>query len=272
MGRLTMAVDLSLSTGALVGVLLSGGFVYVEIGRFATPQVPETLFDERREVFAYTAGLFVGIPLAVALVLFLTSMSNAALLGAAIFLAALIGGSEVAQWALLRTHYWGTGESGPFYALGYRAGIAGICSLAIVAQYLAGPSVTWHGVLLVLIESVAILALEAAGALLSLPPSEPAGRKGGGPVAGAIFGLVGFFILGIGALSGVATVEAEAVTYAAVVVALLGGWLVYHRLRPILEAIPPPGAGAPPPARGAPPSYGRTNRTRARAGGDDRLQ
>jgi hypothetical protein len=267
-----MVVDLSLSVGALVGVLLSGGFVYSEIGRFATPQVPETLFDERREVFAYTAGLFVGVPLAVAFLFFLSAMSNGALPGAAIFLAGLVGGTELAQWALLRSHYWGTGESGPFYALGYRAGIAGIFALAVVAQYLAGPSVTWHGVLLLLVESVAILALEVAGALLSLPPSEAAGRKGGGPLAGAIFGAVGFFVLGIGALSGVATVDAEAVTYAAVLVALLGGLLVYHRLRPILFGIAPPSAGAPPPVREVPPTYGRTDRPGAPANGDDRLQ
>jgi hypothetical protein len=54
----------SLSLGAVAGVLLSAGFIWVEVGRYATPQVPETLFDERREIFAYTAGLFIGVPLA----------------------------------------------------------------------------------------------------------------------------------------------------------------------------------------------------------------
>ncbi len=266
-----MVVDLGLSLGALVGVLISGGFVYGEIGRFATPQVSETRFDERREVFGYTAGLFVGIPLAVAFLLFLSSMSNAALPGAAIFLAALVGGTELAQWALLRSHYWGVGDSGPFYALGYRAGIAGIFSLAIVAQYLAGPVLTWHGIVLVLVESIAILMLEVAGALLSLPPSEPAGRKGGGPLPGAIFGAFGFFVLGVGSLSGLGSAEAETVAYAAVLVALAGGLLVYHRLRPMLETIPPPSAGAAPPARAVPPAYGRTDH-RADPGGDDRLE
>ncbi|MGI0155066.1 MAG: hypothetical protein ACREDE_02865, partial [Thermoplasmata archaeon] len=135
-------VDLGLTLGAVVGVLLSGGYVYVEIGRFATPQVPETLFEERREVFAYTAGLFVGIPLAIAFLFFLTAMANAALPGALILLATLIAGTEVAQWGLLRAHYWGTGDSGPFYALGFRAGIGGIFALTLVAQYLAGPTLT----------------------------------------------------------------------------------------------------------------------------------
>lgn len=256
-------VDLSLSIGGFVGVALSGGFVYAEIGRFATPQVPETLFDERREVFAYTAGLFVGIPLAIAFLFFLDSMANGAVPGALIFLAALIGGTEVAQWALLRAHYWGKGESGPFYALGYRAGIGGIFGLAVVAQYLAGPVVTWDGVALVLLEAVAVLALEVAGALLSLPPSETAGRKGGGPVPGAVFGVVGFFLLGVGALSGVTTAGSEAVAFAAAVVALLGGVLVYNRLRSLLAAIPAPSAGEAPPPRPVSPTYGRTDRIEA---------
>jgi hypothetical protein len=265
-----MVVDLGLSLGALVGVLLSGGYVFVEIGRYATPQVPETLFDERREVFAYTAGLFVGIPLAVAFLFFLVSMSNGALIGAAIFLAGLIVGTEIAQWELLRTRYWGTGESGPFYALGYRAGIAGIFALVLVAQYLAGPTITWDGVTLVLLESIAVLALEVAGALLSLPPAKVAGRTGGGLVPGAIFGAFGFFVIGVGALSGIATVSDEVVTYAAAFVALIGGLLVYHRLRPILAAVPTPSAGAPPPAREAPTAFGRTDHGPGAAGGGKR--
>jgi hypothetical protein len=254
-----MIVNLGLTVGAFVGVLLSGGFVYVEIGRYATPQVPETLFDERREVFAYTAGLFVGIPLAVAFLFFLDSMANGALPGAAIFLAGLVAGTEVAQWAVLRSHYW-TGPAGSFYALGYRAGIAGIFALAIVGQYLASPPATWDGILFVLIECFAILALEVAGALLSLPPSAVAGRTGGGPVPGAIFAVVGFFILGIGALSGVSTLANEEVAYAAAIVALLGGLLVYRRLRPLLAAVPPPSGGTRPPPRTGPLTFGRTDR------------
>jgi hypothetical protein len=249
--------DLSLSIGGLVGVVLSGGFVYVEIGRYATPQVPETLFDERREVFGYTAGLFVGIPLAVAFLFFLESMANGALPGALIFLVALVAGTEVAQWALLRTHYWGRGESGPFYALGYRAGIAGIFGLTVVAQYLSGPTLAWDGVAFVLLEAFAILALEVSGALLSVPRSEATGRRSGGPLAGALFGAFGFFILGLGALSGIGTVGGEEVAYAAVIVSLLGGTLVYRRLRPTLATIPAPSQGTPPPARPGPTSYGR---------------
>jgi hypothetical protein len=249
--------DLSLSIGGLVGVVLSGGFVYAEIGRFATPQVPETLFDERREVFAYTVGLFVGVPLAIALLFFFDSMANGALPGAILFLVALVVGTEVAQWALLRTHYWGQGESGPFYALGYRSGIAGIFALTVVAQYLAGSNVTWLGIVLVLLESIAILALEVSGALLSYPRTEATGQRNGGPLAGALFGAFGFFILGLGALSGVGTSSGQEVALAAAFVALFGGILVYRRLRPILETIPAPTAGTAPPPRAVPPTYGR---------------
>src|SRR5208283_3550709 len=80
-GRLTMVVP-SLTLGGLVGVALSGGFVYWEVGRYSTPQVPQTLFDERKEVTGYTVGLFVGVPLAVAYILFVDSMANGALPGA----------------------------------------------------------------------------------------------------------------------------------------------------------------------------------------------
>ncbi|MGD0251040.1 MAG: hypothetical protein ABSB97_09195, partial [Thermoplasmata archaeon] len=173
--------SLPLSLGALVGVLLSGGFVWWEVGRYATPQVPATLFDERRELFAYTAGLFVGVPLAITFVLFFDSMANGALIGALLFLGLLVVGAEVAQWALLRTRFWGPGESGPFYALGYRAAIGGIVALALVSQYFSLSSPTVDGIALVVLESVAVVALEVAGALLSVRARPGSGRTGGGP-------------------------------------------------------------------------------------------
>ena len=189
----------SLSIAAVVGVILSAGFVYVEVGGYATPQVPVTLFEERREIFAYTAGLFVGIPFAVAFLLYALAMVNGALPGALLFLLLLVGGTELAQWALLRSRYWGRTGSSPFYALGFRAAIGGIISLAIVAQYLGGPVLVWDGVLLVLLQSVAVVALEVTGALFSLPPGGPEERRGGGPLPAGIFAAVGFFLLGLGA-------------------------------------------------------------------------
>jgi hypothetical protein len=232
-----LGASLPLSLGALIGVALAGGFVWWEVGRFATPQVPATLFDERRELFAFTAGLFVGVPLAIAYVLYIASVVGLALLGGLIFLALLVTGTEVAQWALLRTHFWGSDESGPFYALGYRAAIGGIIVLALASEYFATSSLTALGVASVLVESGAVVGLEAAGALLSVRARPGSGRVGGGPVSGVIFGIVGFFLLGLGAAAG------GAIDLGAAAVALLGAALVYHRLRSMLAAIPAPNAG-----------------------------
>jgi len=244
----------SLSIGALVGVLLSGGFVWLEVGRYAVPQVPVSLFDERKEMFAYTAGLFVGVPLAIVAVLFFLSLANGALPGALLFLAALIAATEVAQWALLRTRFWGRSESGPFYALGYRAAIGGIIALAIVAEYLGGTSITIAGVVLVLVDSVALVGLEVAGALLSFRGGAPGELRRGGPISGAIFGAVGFFLIGLGPLGG------EAAAFGGALVAMLGAGLVYRRLRPTLATIPAPGASGPPPGPLPPSEYRRTGK------------
>jgi len=251
----TFTPSLPLSLGALVGILLSGGFVWWEVGRFAVPQVPVSLFDERRELFAYTAGLFVGVPIALVFVLFVDSMENGALPGGLLFLAALVVVTEAAQLLLLRTRYWGRSESSPFYALGYRASIAGIMALALVSQYFSGPGpFPPDGIALVVLQSAAALVLEVSGALLSVRPTPASGRRGGGPVSGGVFETVGFFLLGLGALSG------EAGAYGGAAVALLGGALVYQRLRPMLAAIPAPETGPPigPPER--PSAFGRVDR------------
>lgn len=253
--------SLPLSLGALVGVGLSGGFVWWEVGRYATPQVPETLFDERRELFGYTAGLFVGVPIALAYILFALSMANGALWSALLFLAVLVGGTEVAQWALLRSRFWGGSESGSFYALGYRAAIGGIVALALVTQYFGSTNPTPDGIGLVVIESVAVVALEVAGALLSIRAAPGSGRLGGGPVSGAIFGTVGFFLLGLG------TVAGEVTAYGGALVALFGALLVYRRLRPILAAVPPPSKGPPPVRPATAGAYGRTDRPPSSASG-----
>ncbi len=245
--------SLPLSLGALVGIGLSGGFVWWEVGRYATPQVPVTLFDERRELFGYTAGLFVGVPIAIAYVLFALSLSNGALPSALLFLGLLVGGTEVAQWALLRSRFWGRSDSGPFYALGYRAAIGGIVGLALVTQYLSVATATADGIALVVLDSTAVVALEVAGALLSLRGAPGSGQVGGGPASGAIFGAVGFFLLGLGPIGG------EAAAFAGALVALFGAVLVYRRLRSILASVPAPSAGPPPPRSGTPPSYGRTD-------------
>ncbi|HYA70853.1 MAG TPA: hypothetical protein VEH28_05750 [Thermoplasmata archaeon] len=245
----------SLTIGAVVGVLLSAAFLYFEVGRYAEPQVPVTLFDERKELFAYTAGLFVGVPLAIAFTLFQVSMSAGALISAIICLGLLVIGDEVAQWALLRTKFWGREAARPFYVLSYRAAIGGIISLAIVSQYLSNPTVTVDGTVLVLLESVAVVALQVAGSFLSLPSTAPGERVGGSPVAGGLFSTVGFFLLGIGFVGG------EATGYVGAIVALLGAVMVYRRLRPTLAHVPAPAAGPKPAVPEGPLPYGRTSRS-----------
>lgn len=245
----------SLTLGAIVGVVLSGAFLYLEVGRYAVPQVPVTLFDERKVLFAYTAGLFVGIPMAIAFILFQLSMGNGALLSALLFLGLLVGGDEVAQWALLRTKYWGSEPARPFYSAGFRAAIGGIISLAIVSQYLSNPTITVDGTALVLFESVAVVALQVAGSLLSLPPSAATGRVGGSVFAGALFSAVGFFLLGLGYIGG------EVTGYVGALVALLGALLVYRRLRSVFSSVPAPSAGPKPPEPETPLAYGRTVRS-----------
>jgi hypothetical protein len=254
-------IQAALSIGALVGVSLSGGFVWWEVGRYATPQVPVTLFDERRELWAYTAGLFVGVPLAVAYILFIDSMANGALPGAVVFLALLVGGVEVAQRGLLRARYWSRDESSPFYALGYRSAIGGIIALGIVSQYLAIVTPSVDGIVLILLDSIAVVGLEVAGALLSLPARPGSGRTGGGPVPGAIFGAVGFFLLGLGPIAG------ESAAYGGALVALLGAVVVYRRLRPMLATIPPPSAGPPVSPSTQPGPFARTDRRSGQNGG-----
>jgi hypothetical protein len=243
----------ALSLGGFVGVLLSGGFVYWEVGRYAAPQVPTTLFDERRELFAYTAGLFVGVPIAVAYLLFVTALGNGALPGALLFLALLVGGGELAQIFLLRTRYWGTGASGPFYALGFRAAIGGIVALALVAAYLGGPTIGALGLSATLLDAVAVVGLEVATSLLSVRVGGSSARREGGPWSGLLLGLVGFFLLGLGPLGGVVT------ELGAPLVAILGAVLAYARRRPILEEVPPPTGGVGPRPAEALGSYGRTS-------------
>lgn len=251
----------SLTIGAIVGVVLSGAFLYFEVGRYAVPQVPVTLFDERKVLFAYTAGLFVGIPMAIAFILFQFSMGNAALLSALLFLGLLVVGDEVAQWALLRTKFWGSEPARPFYATGYRAAIGGIISLAVVSQYLSNPTISLDGTALVVLESMAVVALQVAGSFLSLPPTSSHERSGGGVLAGAVFSSVGFFLLGLGYIGG------EVTGYVGALVALLGAFLVYRRLRPILASVPAPSAGPEPPEPEGPLAYGRTAPSKSRADG-----
>jgi hypothetical protein len=228
-------VNAALSLGALVGVALSGGFMYWQVGRYAAPQVPRSLFDERTEFFAYTAGLFVGIPLALFLVFYLIALANGALVSATIDAGAVIGGTELAQWLLLRTSYFGRAESAAFYALGLRSGIGGLLALAAVTEYFSTAPPSVLGIVLVLVQSVALVIVQVASALLSVRGPARLGHLGGSPLAGGLFSLVGLFLIGVGLL-----VDAPSALLGATLAALGGAW-VFRRLRdPVLGGLLPP--------------------------------
>ncbi len=230
-------VNSALSIGGFVGVALSAGFVYWQVGRFAAPQVPRTLFDERKEFMAYTAGLFVGIPLAVALLFYVDALGNGALISAFIDLVILVVGGELAQWFLLRTLYFGQGESGAFYALGFRAGVSGLLILALVTQYFSGPTLAVLTLLVVLAQSLAVLVIQVAAGLLAVPTPARFGRLGGSKLGGGLFAAFGYVVLGLGILIG------DIGALFGALLAVAGGVWVYQRLRdPVLGGLlPPPG-------------------------------
>lgn len=243
----------SLTLGGVVGVVLSAGYLWWEVGRFATPQVPVTVFDERKVLAAYTVGLFVGVPLAAAYLLLVASLANAALPGAALFLGSLVVGTEVAQRFLVRSGYWGRSPALPFYAVSFRAGTGAILALAAVAGYLGSVVVpTVEGTVAALLGAAALVGLEVAGAFLSLRRTSGSSIPSGGPLAGGLFGAVAFFLLGIGPTAG------PAGALGAPLVILFGAALVYRGRRGWLAEVPPPTGAAPLRTEDRPLAYGRT--------------
>jgi len=243
----------SLTIGGVVGILLSGGFIWWEVGRYAAPQVPVTVFDERKLLAAYTVGLFVGVPIAAAYVLLVASLSNGALVGGALFLVAVVVGTEVAQRLVERSAYWGASAAVPFYSVSLRAGMGGILAIAAVAAYLGGAlTPTAVGVGTALLTAMALLALEVAGGLLSHRPRDRPSPRVGGPLAGALFGAIAFFLLGIGPTAG------PTGAVAAPVVVLFGATLTFRGGRRTLAEVPPPTGPPPLPSGAAPRPYGRT--------------
>ncbi len=241
-----MTVAFSLTIAAGVGIILTAVYVMWELGHYATPAVTENRFDERREIFAYTAGLFIGIVLVVPFLFYLSFFSAGTLYPTLVYLVVVVVLTEIAQWAVQRTQYWGHSPSFPFYALGLRAGFAGLIITGLVAQYLQS-SVTVPGATVVGLESLAILWLFVTSALLSLPADPTAGRTSGGPVSGGLILAVGLFLVGFNVFAG------PLVGGVAAAIALVGALYLYARLRPMLERIRPlppgPGSGTKIPSR-----------------------
>lgn len=246
-----------LATGATVGAILIGAYLYFEVGAFAAPQVPRSLFDERKLGWSLIAGLGVGSPLSVLLLLLFNSYAGGFLVSVIFEVALLVGFTELAQWLLLRSVYFGSDRSGPFYVMGMRSGIAGILVLAAVTRYFGGPSLDVPGVVWVLVQGVAILAVEVACGLLALPAPEGSRRIGGGPLSGGLVGGFGFFLIGSGLLFG------SEFGIAAAALAAGGAAFVYRRARVLLRRVKPPalpGDADADSATDAGSGFGRTDR------------
>jgi hypothetical protein len=240
-----------ITSGAAVGVFASGAFVWLEMGRYAEPQVSRTLFDERKELFAYTAGLFVGVILAVLYVLVAGSLDASDLVSAALWIGVVIAVLEFAQWVLGRSVYFGSDHALPFYVLGYRAGAAGILGLTVVALYLTRPQVTVLGGAGAVGEAVAFVLLLAAAGIQSTPRGPPDARRPGAVGRGVILEAVGFLLLGFGTVSGDVGQLVAAVAVAGM---SLGLYLtirdeVLGNVRPPPRETGPDGAAIAPPGR-----------------------
>jgi hypothetical protein len=198
-----------LEIGGFLGVLLSAGFVYLELGKFASPQVPTSRFNESKAIAAYVVGLFVGVPLAIVWIFFEVSVAGGNALSAILDVVLLVVGGEIAQMVLLRTHFFGFTPADPFYALAMRAGIGGLLSLGTVAEYLGGKAVTPIGITLAAVQSVALVLIEVTAGLrgqLPVPTASSVLRQRAaslflvailfvltvlGEYYGAVYGLVG---------------------------------------------------------------------------------
>jgi hypothetical protein len=187
-----------LAVGGFIGVLISGAFVYWEVGRYATPQVARSRFNEPKALWGYTAGLFVGIPLAILFRLYQVAVGGGSLLFSGLIdIALLVAATEVAQVVLARSRYFGQQEPTPFYALSFRSGIAGILIVSEVAGGLS-TGFTWDGLAVLGAQSLALLAIEVTGALQSIPRSPLTRQAAGGPFPGALVGAVSFLVLALG--------------------------------------------------------------------------
>ena len=227
--------------GVLAGVVASAGFVFVEIGRYAEPQVPRTLFNERKLLFAFTAGLFVGSALLALFVLFATSLAVGGLLGALLLFLGLLGVLEIAQLLIVRSVYFGSEPAVPFYVLGYRAGAAGLLGIGTVSDYLSLGAPTVAGVVGSLTVAVAFVLLLAASGIQSTPTGPRDARRPGSIGRSLMLEAFGFLLLAIGPLGG-----DPGVLVAGVAVSTGSAGLYLRRREEVLGSVrPPPRSDAP---------------------------
>jgi hypothetical protein len=247
-------VNTALSLGGLAGVLLSGGFVYWQIGRYAAPQVPETLFDERRVFIAYAAGLFVGAPLVFPFLFYLAALRNDAPDIALVDLLILLAGTELAAWMVRRLRYFGQDAAGPFYALALRAGASGILTIALVTAAFAAGAPALVTLPVTAVQAVAIVAVSTAAGYLAVRLPERRGLLGGSPFGAALFALFGYVLIG-----GAELLDPLTGLFAAALAVTGSTWVVFRLREPVLGRIPPPSGPVPAPSGRS--SFGRKDRS-----------
>jgi hypothetical protein len=223
---------LGLEIGGFVGVLLSAGFVYVEVGKFAAPQVPTSRFNESKAIAAYVVGLFVGIPLAVVWIFFEVAVAGGNALSAILDVVLLAAGGELAQMFLLRTNFFGHTSADPFYALSMRAGIGGLLALGTMAEYLGGKGVNPLGIAWAVVVSGALVLIEVTAGLRGQLPVPTASSVLRQRLASLFLVAVLFVLAALGEFYGVAYGLAGAA------LAIAGAAYLYWDARPTVLAPP----------------------------------
>ena len=94
-GRWTNVVDVALTYGGIIGVLIGSFSWYWRWGGTRLPKYPRRSFTKRKEFYAYTAGLFVGVPLAFPWLLLLTAAANGADVAALVDIVLLVAGGDI---------------------------------------------------------------------------------------------------------------------------------------------------------------------------------
>jgi hypothetical protein len=231
-----------LEVGGFLGVIFSAGYVYFEIGKFATPQVPTSRFNESKALIAYVVGLFVGIPLALVWIFFEVSVAGGNAISAVIDVVLLAVAGEIAQTAVLRTHFFGFTPADPFYALTMRAGVGGLLTLGTIAEYLGG-TVTPLGITLAVLQSVALVLIQVTAGLRGLLPVPTASSVIRQRLASLFLQVILFFLAALGEYYG---------TYYGLIgagLAIAGAAYLYWDARPtVLRPTRPPIAPSATPA------------------------
>ena len=222
-----------LEVGGIVGIVLSAGFVYFEVGKFAAPEVPTSLFNENKALVAFIVGLFVGVPLAVVWILFEVSVAGGNDISALIDVVLLVLGGELAQLALVRSQFFGFTPADPFYVLSLRAGIGGLLILGTIAEYLSH-SFTAIGLAVVGAQSVALLLLEVTAGLRGLLPVPTASSVLRQRIASIFLQLVLCLLIVLGEFYGAIYGLAGAT------IAIVGAAFLYWDARPTVLAPPRP--------------------------------